>query len=57
MFTWLKERLARREDEKRFKEHFAAIEGSFIERGSVAGLMMAIEADEVAKTKAQVALS
>jgi hypothetical protein len=39
--------------EKRFKERFAATEGSFIERSSIAGLMMAIEADEVAEQKAQ----
>ena len=39
--------------EKRFKEHFAAAEGSFIERSSVAGLMTAIEANEVAEQRTQ----
>ena len=39
--------------EKRFKERFAAVEGSFIERTSVAGLMMAFEADEVAEQRRQ----
>jgi hypothetical protein len=39
--------------EKRFMQRFAAAEGSFIERSSVAGLMMAIEADEVAEQRTQ----
>jgi hypothetical protein len=53
VFTWLRKRLAKRTAEKRFKELVAATEGSFIERASVAGLMMAIEAEEVTKQRAQ----
>jgi hypothetical protein len=41
--------------ERQFRERFALIEGSFIERSSIAGLMMAIEADEVVEQWKQLA--
>ncbi|SRR6266478_7834784 len=39
--------------EKRFKKRVASTKGSFIERASIAGLMMAIQADEVAEQRTQ----
>jgi hypothetical protein len=51
MFKWLKARFARRSAEKRGREIFAAAEGSYVERCSIVGLMMAIEADEIAEQR------
>jgi hypothetical protein len=49
--AWLKKRLNRQSREQRSKEHFSAAEGSFVERCAIVGLMMAIEADEVAEER------
>ncbi len=51
MFTWLKQRFARRTAEQRGREHFAAAEGSYVERCCIVGLMIAIEAEEIAKQR------
>jgi hypothetical protein len=48
MFAWLKKRLNRQSREQRSKEHFDKAEGSYVERAAIVGLMMAVEAEEVA---------
>jgi hypothetical protein len=51
MFGWLKDRLARRANEKRGREIFDQAEGSDVERIAIVGLMMALEADRVVEVR------
>jgi len=53
MFTWLKERWLRRKAQQQDGEHFAADEGSYIERMCIMGLMMATEAEPIKEQREQ----
>jgi hypothetical protein len=53
VFSWIRKLLSPRATTKNAEDHYAVAEGSKVERCAIAGLMVALESDEVAAERKQ----